>query len=55
VEINTPTPLSKFFKEKCGKELPEAEVLDYKKKLIQFFLLLVEIDQKGNKDLCKQK
>lgn len=37
------------FEKLCGKNLTETEVLEYKKLLIQFFSLLIEIDQRNKR------
>lgn len=37
--------LRAYFEQKYGRKLSEAEILGYKNKLIQFFSLLIEIDQ----------
>ncbi|KKP92824.1 MAG: hypothetical protein UR98_C0017G0016 [Parcubacteria group bacterium GW2011_GWA1_36_12] len=41
--------LKAYFEELYGKKLTEAEVLDYKQKLVRFFSLLIEIDQQNKK------
>ena len=41
--------LKNYFEELYGKELTEAEVLEYKQKLVRFFSLLIEIDQQNKK------
>lgn len=46
MDTNTQTPLLEFFEAKYKKKLSEDEATDYKNKLIQFFKLLIAIDQK---------
>ena len=41
--------LKAYFEELYGKKLTEAEVLEYKQKLVRFFSLLIEIDQQNKK------
>jgi len=53
VSENTPSSTTKFLEQSYGKKFSEAETLDYKEKLIQFFSLLIEIDQKKRKEVMK--
>lgn len=41
--------LRTYFEKKYGKSLSDTEVLGYKNKLVQFFSLLIEIDQSQKK------
>ena len=40
-------PIRKFLEKAYGKQLTDEEVLEYKDRLVKFFALLVEIDQKN--------
>jgi len=42
-------PTYKYFYNKYGNGMSTSEAKDYKNKLIQFFSLLVEIDQRNSK------
>lgn len=44
-----PEKLRAYFEKAYKKELTEAEVLEYEQKLVSFFSLLIEIDQKQKK------
>lgn len=47
---NTPdTKLRLFFEQAYGKKLANKEVLEYKDRLINFFSLLIEIDQRNTR------
>ncbi len=47
---NTPdTKLKLFFEQAYGKKLTNKEVLEYKDRLINFFSLLIEIDQRNTR------
>ena len=41
--------LKTYFEQLYGKELTEAEVLEYKQKLVRFFSPLMEIDQRNKR------
>lgn len=41
--------LKAYFEKLYEKELTEAEVLEYKQKLVSFFSILIEIDQKNKR------
>jgi len=41
--------LKNFLEPLYGKELPDAEVKEYKDRLVKFFSLLVEIDMRNKK------
>ena len=41
--------IKSYFEELYGKKLTEAEVFEYKQKLVRFFSLLIEIDQQNKK------
>ena len=41
--------LRAYFEQLYGKKLTEAEILEYKQKLVRFFSLLIEIDQQNKK------
>ena len=39
-----------YFEQAYGRELADEEVVEYKNRLVQFFSLLIEIDQKQKKE-----
>ena len=49
--VNQPSSsnLKAYFEQLYSKKLTEAEVLEYKQKLVRFFSLLIEIDQQNKK------
>jgi len=49
VNKNTPNPLRKFLEQSYSKKLADKEVVDYKDRLVKFFSLLIEIDQRNKK------
>ena len=53
---NTPdTKLKLFFEQAYGKKLTNKEVLEYKDRLINFFSLLIEIDQRNTRKSNEDK
>lgn len=46
---NQSNGIKNFFEQKAGKKLTDIEAVEYKSKLVQFFSLLVEIDQKNKR------
>lgn len=48
-------PTYKFLYEKYENQLSVSDALDYKSKLVQFFSLLIEIDQKNKKKSNESK
>jgi len=44
-------PIKKFLEQAYREQLTDEEVLEYKDRLVKFFALLVEIDQKNNKKM----
>lgn len=47
--INKNEKLKAFLEQMYGKELTDAEVKEYKERLVKFFGLLVEIDMRNKK------
>ena len=41
--------IRKFFENKYGKKLTGGEVVEYKDRLVKFFSLLIEIDQRNKR------
>lgn len=54
-EVTRNERLKAYFEELYGKELTEAEVLEYKQKLVRFFSLLMEIDQRNKRSSNETK
>lgn len=52
---NKSEPTYGFLFGKYGNKLSVSEALDYKNKLVQFFSLLIEIDQKNKKKSNESK
>lgn len=52
---NTPNPLRKFLEQSYGKKLTDAEVMEYKNRLVKFFALLAEIDQRNKRERRKNE
>ena len=52
-EVKTDTAL-RFFEQKYQRTIPPLELIDYKNKLLQFFSILIEIDQKIKRNGVKQ-
>jgi len=49
-QLNTPnTKLKTYFEQAYGKKLTDEEVLEYKDRLVKFFSLLIEIDQRNKR------
>jgi len=48
-ETSSNQRLKVYFEELYGKELTDAEVLEYKQKLVRFISHLIEIDQQNKK------
>jgi len=40
--------LKQFFEQAYGKELSDAEAMEYKKRLTDFFAVLIQVDQREN-------
>ena len=47
--IVTNHKLKAYFKQTYGKKLTDKEVLEYKDRLIEFFSLLIEVDQRNKR------
>ena len=53
--ITTNQKLKNYFEQAYGKKLTDEEVLEYKDRLVKFFSLLIEIDQRNKRKSNENK